>query len=177
YIFHRKNTMDDIKSCISNNEKRDIQYEAFILNERCHYTGGFCSSFHCDELEHLCKLPYEIIKINSESCHFEEVDKKLKSYYEKLDNPIEYEESQCSGIKNKIGDTGCGLCSLKKLKEAGVTHLKVVGRGNSLENMQRDIKGLKKAIAIIDEAKDSEVYEDRIKKEIINGSCSGECYY
>ena len=177
YIFHRKNTIDDIKSCISNNEKRDIQYEAFILNERCHYTGGFCSSFHCDELEHLCKLPYEIIKINSESCHFEEVDKKLKSYYEKLDNPIEYEESQCSGIKNKIGDTGCGLCSLKKLKEAGVTHLKVVGRGNSLENMQRDIKGLKKAIAIIDEAKDSEVYEDRIKKEIINGSCSGECYY
>ena len=123
YIFHRKNTIDDIKSCISNNEKRDIQYEAFILNERCHYTGGFCSSFHCDELEHLCKLPYEIIKINSESCHFEEVDKKLKSYYEKLDNPIEYEESQCSGIKNKIGDTGCGLCSLKKLKEAGVTHL------------------------------------------------------
>ncbi len=55
--------------------------------------------------------------------------------------------------------------------------MKVVGRGNSLENMQRDIKGLKKAIAIIDEAKDSEVYEDRIKKEIINGSCSGECYY
>ena len=63
YIFHRKNTIDDIKSCISSNEKRDIQYEAFILNERCHYTGGFCSSFHCDELEHLCKLPYEIIKI------------------------------------------------------------------------------------------------------------------
>ena len=30
---------------------------------------------------------------------------------------------------------------------------------------------------IIDEEKDSEVYEDRIKKEIINGSCSGECYY
>ena len=43
--------------------------------------------------------------------------------------------------------------------------------------MQRDIKGLKKAIAIIDEAKDSEVYEDKIKKEIINGNCSGECYY
>lgn len=177
YIFHRKNTIGDMKRCISSNKKRDLQYEAFILNERCHYTGGFCSSFHCDELEHLCKLPYEIVKIKAEACHFSEVDKRLKSNYEKLDSEREDEEFQCSSNINKIGDTGCGLCSLKKLKEAGVTHLKVVGRGNSLENMQRDIKGLKKAIAMIDDEKDEKAYEERIKNEIIEGSCSRECYY
>ena len=32
-------------------KKRNIEYEAFILNERCHYTGAFCSSLHCDELD------------------------------------------------------------------------------------------------------------------------------
>lgn len=28
------------------------------------------------------------------------------------------------------GETGCGLCRLYQLREAGITHLKLVGRGN-----------------------------------------------
>ena len=56
-IFHRKNTVEDMKSCISN-LKKNIEYEAFVLNELCHFSGGFCNSLHCDELGHLCRVPY-----------------------------------------------------------------------------------------------------------------------
>lgn len=36
------------------------EYEAFILNELCHFSGAFCNSLHCDELTHLCRVPYEL---------------------------------------------------------------------------------------------------------------------
>lgn len=50
-----------------------------------------------------------------------------------------------------LGSTVCGLCSLKRLKKAGVTHLKIVGRGNSIENMKRDVKSLKIAVSMLDD--------------------------
>jgi hypothetical protein len=77
-IFHRKNSLEDMQSCIKFvndkkiNYKCDIkenieekymfpdEYEAFILNELCHFSGAFCNSLHCDELTHLCRVPYEL---------------------------------------------------------------------------------------------------------------------
>ena len=60
-----------------------------------------------------------------------------------------------------------------ELKEAGVTHLKVVGRGNFLEAMIRDVEGLKYALTILENSNNKEEY---IKK-VIKGNCSRECYY
>ena len=73
-IFHRKNSLEDMQSCIKFvndkkiNYKCDIEekymfpdeYESFILNELCHFSGAFCNSLHCDELTHLCRVPYEL---------------------------------------------------------------------------------------------------------------------
>ena len=65
-IFHRKNTVEDMKSCISN-LKKNIEYEAFVLNELCHFSGGFCNSLHCDELGHLCRVPYRVGEVEQKS--------------------------------------------------------------------------------------------------------------
>lgn len=187
YIFHRKNSIEDMESCISNNEVKNLEYEAFILNERCHYTGAFCNSLHCDEMIHLCKMPYQLSKVSGQANNFEEVDKRLEIYYKELDDEANEEfciESQCD-IENEdeiedsyiLGSTGCGLCSLKRLKKAGVTHLKVVGRGNSIKNMERDVQNLKKAISMLDDIEDSKTYEKRVKDKLINDKCSGQCYY
>ena len=168
YIFHRKNSILDMKSCILNN-KRKMEYEAFILNEKCHYTGAFCSSFHCDELAHLCKVSYKLGKINEEVKDFNEVDKKIKLYYSE-------DIEECKDY-NLVGSTGCGLCSLKKLKEAGVTHLKVVGRGNSIDFMERDVKELRTALDILEKIS-NENYEEEMKNKLFkNKKCSRNCYY
>ena len=176
YIFHRKNSISDMKSCIANN-KRKMEYEAFILNEKCHYTGAFCNSLHCDELSHLCKMPYILGKISENSNNFKDVDKKIKNYYGDIeeDNFI-YKEYEEDGYL--FGRTGCGLCALKKLKDAGITHLKIVGRGNSIDFMKRDVRNLKKAIDLLDELPTSMSYQEKIKSIIFtNDKCSEECYY
>lgn len=191
YIFHRKNTIEDIEACINNNKVKDLQYEAFILNEKCHYTGAFCSSLHCDEMIHLCKMPYEIAKISEQSNNFKEVNNKIEKYYKEFDENEEACEENQYDIKNGcdaegeeekgtsyiLGETGCGLCALKELKMAGVTHLKVVGRGNSVDNMKRDVENLRKAIDMLEHIKDSNTYEMRVKDKLFEGKCSGQCYY
>ena len=40
-----------------------LEFEAFVLNELCQFTGAFCNSFHCDELGHLCRVPYELGRV------------------------------------------------------------------------------------------------------------------
>lgn len=161
YIFHRKNTIDDIKSCINNNSKGNVEFEAFMLNEKCHYSGAFCSSLHCDELEHLCKVPYKLFKVNEETINYP------KNYYEL------YEDTEDD--EYVVGSSGCGLCSIKDLKDAGVTHLKVVGRGNSVDNMVKDIIMLKRAIKLLD--KYPQNYSKLIKEKLFNNKCSKKCYY
>ena len=182
YIFHRKNSIEDMESCIRNNKIKNLQYEAFILNERCHYTGAFCSSLHCDELSHLCKMPYEMVKVSWEANNFKNIDDKLKTYYEQIDS---CDECEGISIENKdgieeyytLGNTGCGICSLQKLKNAGVTHLKVVGRGNFINIMEKDVQNLRKAIDMLNDIDENENYEKIIKDKLFNVRCSGKCYY
>ena len=165
YVFHRKNTIEDMKACIKNNTVKNLQYEAFILNEMCHYSGAFCSSLHCDELAHLCKMPYDLVKIN----------RLVELYYDELEKEILYFEDE-NEERYTLGSTGCGICKLKKLKEAGVTHLKVVGRGKYIDDMEKDIIGLKKAISMLENI-DYEEFEKDIKDKLFKNGCSGECYY
>ena len=54
------------------------------------------------------------------------------------------------------GQTGCGLCALYRLGKAGVTHLKLVGRGNYTDYMERDIRNLRKALEILKDVLDME---------------------
>ena len=170
YVFHRKNTIKDMESCIRNNKVKNLEYEAFILNEKCHYSGAFCSSLHCDEMSHLCTMYYNLAKISEEVNNFKEVDEKYRLYYEQLDNEDEDKT-------HMLGSSGCGICSLKKLKDAGVTHLKVVGRGKYIDYMEEDIKKLKIAIDMINDNKEEKSYENSEKNIIFNSKCSGNCYY
>lgn len=176
YIFHRKNTIKDMKLCIKNNLVENLQYEAFILNEMCHYSGAFCSSLHCDEMIHLCKIPYDLVKINNKAISFPEVDKKIEDYYEQLENE-DFNFEKENEVSYMLGSTGCGICALRKLKKAGVTHLKVVGRGKYIDDMERDIIGLKKAINMIEQSNNDEEYENNLKNNLFKQGCSKECYY
>ena len=191
YIFHRKNTIEDMKACINNNQVKNLEYEAFILNEKCHYTGAFCSSLHCDEMIHLCKMPYEIAMVSEQENSFEEVNKKIEKYYKEFEDNEDsdeekeyYVENECDsegeeekGSSYILGETGCGLCALKELKMAGVTHLKVVGRGNSVDNMKRDVENLRKAIDMLEDIEDNNTYEISVRDKLFEGKCSGQCYY
>lgn len=119
-IFHRKNTVADIELIIKQMKESgfELEYEAFCMNEKCHYTGGFCNSLHCDELVHMCMLDYRVPRI------------ELKGYDEADEEYIP-------------GSSGCALCALDKLEKSGVTHLKIVGRGQSASLVAQDIMAVR----------------------------------
>lgn len=167
-IFHRKNTISDMGSMISSQKERypekALDYEAFILNEKCHFTGAFCNTLHCDELVHMCRVPYRrgAIEVCTNPCETQD------------DSASEWEQNDM----NMTGVSGCGLCALWKLRQAGVTHLKLVSRGNYIEDTMRDIKALRTALTILEHADHETQYVDNMKKTLFPcGKCSGNCYY
>lgn len=176
-IFHRKNTFSDMKACIEYGKKQNpkLEFEAFFLNEMCHYTGGFCNSLHCDEMVHLCQLPYRFVSIKKDKREDKVLQKWVeKKEYEQADEGLLEEDEASTEI---TGETGCGLCALWKMAEIGITHLKIVGRGKSAEYMETDIQNVKKVIKILEKSVSEVEYIRTMKNQIFNGNCSGNCYY
>ena len=194
-IFHRKNSIEDMGSIISK-AGQTTEFEAFALNEMCQFTGAFCNSLHCDEMCHLCLVPYELGRIRE--CV--SAENRLKT----SPLPVKLQENEMKNIGSAenvdepeddsylCGQTGCGLCALYSLKKAGITHLKLVGRGNYIDYMERDIRNLRKALEILKDVLDmektgnipaglkaEETYISQMKKELFGsaGKCSGMCYY
>lgn len=157
-IFHRKNTIDDMQAVIDTSKMPEMEWEAFALNELCQFNGSFCNSLHCDEMGHLCRVPYRL------------VPEKQKEPWESRAGLPDEDGYLC-------GLTGCGLCALYPLREAGITHLKLVGRGNYADFMERDIRTLKRALAILEQSDSEEAYVQEMKREVFPGGCGGACYY
>ena len=74
------------------------------------------------------------------------------------------------------------MCALPQLEAAGITHLKLVGRGNYVEDMIRDIRNLKAALGALEEnrreEKETGRYIDQLNKKIFDGQpCGKNCIY
>lgn len=159
-IFHRKMTVEGMKRCTKHSRERGygLEFEAFLMNERCHFTGGYCNSLHCDELAPLCRLEYRAVALQGQKTSMQNTADKA------MEDRPEYVP----------GQTGCGLCALERLQQAGITHLKLVGRGEALECMLEDLRLTKEALKMLENGENpGEVHE----KGLFNRDCSGNCYY
>ena len=193
-IFHRKNSFEDMQSVVrsekhAGGKRAETEFEAFVLNEMCQFTGAFCNSLHCDELGHLCRVPYwmepvcETAEKKAESeARFCEDETETALIADKFDN--ENEKDMDTGLDKKYDDsgylcgaTGCGLCALYRLRDAGITHLKLVGRGNYTDFMEKDIRNLRKALAILENTDTEAAFWAEMKKQIFPYGCRGSCYY
>lgn len=172
-IFHRKNSLEDMQSCIKE-AGFPHEYEAFILNELCHFSGAFCNSLHCDELTHLCRVPYELGNLRKK----EETDAAQKDVAET--DRIQGKEGKGLPLDEDgylTGSTGCGLCALYRMKQVGITHLKLVGRGNYTDFMEKDIRQLRKALDILEKSDNELQYQREMKASLFPDGCSQNCYY
>lgn len=187
-IFHRKNTLEDMKNVVnkcgktSSKSASDVEeFEAFILNEKCQFTGAFCNSLHCDEMGYLCKVPYELGRRKAFKCAAvisEMVELKVQKESESQQKTgWNVSEDMYDDTGYLCGETGCGLCTLYRLRQAGITHLKLVGRGNYIDYMEKDIRNLRKALQILEESGSEAEFQRKMKEEIFPEGCSGNCYY
>ena len=149
-----------------------MEFEAFVLNEMCQFTGAFCNSLHCDEMGYLCRVPYWLGTVHEKDSVPENMKRLQEETWEKETDPSAYDEDGYL-----CGENGCGLCALYQLKKVGITHLKLVGRGNYTEHMEKDIRNLRKALDILDAAEDERDFQCTIKRTLFPNGCSGQCYY
>lgn len=179
-IFHRKSSFDDMKTVINAEKSYDglraeTEFEAFILNEMCQFTGAFCNSLHCDELGHLCRIPYWL-KPLKESCtgsSFRQLRPSVPAASSQTDVPNDSDLPE----GYLCGATGCGLCALYRLREIGITHLKLVGRGNYTDFMEQDIRMLRQALAILETSTSEKDFQQNMRKQLFPQGCSSHCYY
>ena len=175
-IFQRKNTISEMCAVIRHITAQKeaarkewtypTEFEAFALNELCQFSGAFCNSLHCDEMGYLCRVPY--------------VPGKKKAGKTELALEVltdEIEEDILDAPDYICGETGCGLCALYQLQKAGITHLKLVGRGNYVNYMENDIRNLKQALELLDCAKNEADFINKMKAKLFEKGCSGNCYY
>lgn len=144
-IFHRKVSLSNMEKMMEKN----LEYEAFVLNENCHFHGGYCQSLHCDGLHHMCLVPY-----------------KMEKEVQEVETSID-----C------LGKSGCGICALYKLSKMGIQYGKLVSRGNFMEETIEDIMELKRALRLVEESNSEEEYVKKVKKELFEKGCSMQCYY
>lgn len=158
-IYPRGTNIEDIATM--SDAFKELEHEAFFLNEKCHFEGAYCNSLHCDELVPMCRMPY-VISTLTDSLDSDDID----SHDDNIDS-----------LEGKIGFDGCGLCALKLLESSNVTHLKIVGRGAVFEDMIRSISTARKAVELSQNIKDEDTYKDYIKNQLMQGKCGQNCYY
>lgn len=239
-IFHRKNTLEDMAGVIAhvrslekmsmlttNGTESDIrmteaasmqpmEFEAFVLNELCQFTGAFCNSLHCDEMGHLCRVPYWVGTVGEakepqlrqssrlaekRSVGAEQSMPDLEDYSVGAEQSMSDREDYSAGEEQSMPDvehsrvdeksmedvdsvdkylpgrSGCGLCALFQLQKVGITHLKLVGRGNFTDAMEYDIRALRQALDVLAESRTEEEYRAKMQETLFPAGCSGACYY
>ena len=187
-IFQRKNTISEMRAVIRHITAQKeaarkewtypTEFEAFALNELCQFSGAFCNSLHCDEMGYLCRVPYWKKPISFSESKLEKQEKNRPG-----ENISISEWDSASELMNPVsedgylcGATGCGLCTLKQLSDAGITHLKLVGRGNYTDFMERDIRNLRRTLEILEDSSTEEEYFRAMKAELFPNGCSHMCY-
>jgi len=181
-IFHRKNSAADMQAVIEavkrtkGDQANQMEYEAFVLNELCQFSGSFCNSLHCDELGHLCRVSYWLGEAggNWSEKYIGEPDNRSRKNHELPDQAEEDDDTEADYL---CGQSGCGLCELYAIQEAGITHVKLVGRGNHVDSMELDIRNLRKALEILEQTESEETFRKQMRQELFPNGCSRNCYY
>ena len=144
------------------------------------------NSLHCDEMGYLCRVPYQLGDVKTEKVQEStKFDKGIQTETELTEVDLEKDISDEIALTEKCrdsdgylcGETGCGLCALYQLQEAGITHLKLVGRGNYTDFMEKDIRNLRKALDILEHSDSEKTYLSNLQKVFFPDGCSGNCYY
>ena len=87
-----------------------MQFEAFVLNEMCQFTGAFCNSLHCDEMGYLCRVSYWLGTVRNGDAVPEKIMALQEQAWDQEPDLKAYDESGYL-----CGETGCGLCALYQL--------------------------------------------------------------
>ncbi|MFH0860225.1 MAG: U32 family peptidase [Candidatus Altiarchaeota archaeon] len=151
-ILPRHLTVDEIKKVVKGKSK--VEFEAFILYNRCANCDGLCTFQHGSEEYGLganaCSLDYKIIPVPPSS---------------RVSSNIEYYAKSClspQGFMDNIAFQ-CGLCALYEFKRLGLHSVKIIGRSKPLWMKLLGVRLTSFLIGFLDENPTKSEFTDTVK--------------
>jgi len=158
-LFPRDMSTDEMSRIIKKGAAFNLEYEAFAMSERCVFSAGYCRTSHGYSNSNFCnqgwkkdlylRLPGDYLNKLGDG-RMKSVDevipkpslKIVKNWY---NNAAMYRAfTDCNFFPSSTMILtfwgGCGLCSVSKLKEIGITSLKIVSRGSKLDSKLSRLK-------------------------------------
>jgi U32 family peptidase len=125
-VLPRELTVAEVAGIVKANP--GLEFDAFILIGKCPNLEGFCSFTHCDPAQQWpCEKKYEARALRDDG----------------RAGGIIAAQAGWSKVNRR---QACGLCSVPGLIEAGVTALKIVGRGGPTEMKLKMVSALREVI-------------------------------
>lgn len=126
-ILPRELSLDGIGRIVA--KVRDlIECEAFILNDGCVFTEGFCLTTHSVG-QAFCYRDWRYTFRSASGAKAQAESERLGEHYRDYREWIWYVNScGCSVSHRGIQNGPCGLCAIKSLSDIGIASLKIVGR-------------------------------------------------
>jgi U32 family peptidase len=151
-VFPRELTVSEMAGVVKNNP--GVEFDSFIMVGKCPNVEGFCTFTHNNpELIWPCEEPYE------------------RTAQGPAADSIMEAQAGWSKVNRRAA---CGLCALPGLVEAGITALKLVGRGGPSSMKLKVIKAVKDALALSGSGMPKDEYCARAK-EIYRSTFGADC--
>ena len=128
------------------------------------------------ELYTLDPFKYTIDAIKAGTSNVDVSKEKLADILNYKRQPAQADQEN-AGEDFVLGQSGCGLCALWQLRDAGITHVKLVSRGNYTADTIEDIRQLKNALNILEKSACEKDYKKQMKSRLFANDCSHNCYY
>lgn len=162
-VLQRHLTVADMAAIIEGGP--EVPYDAFLLVGKCPNTEGLCTFHHASpDKIWPCEIPYEV-----KPCR-EPADDMLRAAMQR--------QSSWSQTNRRHG---CGLCAIPHLMAAGVSGLKLVGRGAPAQQKVRNVLLTKEFLALARSCDDFDHYRKRAMaahRERFGAAChQNVCYY
>ncbi|MFB6093659.1 MAG: U32 family peptidase [Halanaeroarchaeum sp.] len=157
-------TIDEIER-IRERATGDLDLYAFVLNRNCMCIDGNCTLLHNPPIEHEaaervpCFQTFETSRAGGETVA---------------------EEARLHPNARRDQEQACGICSMYRFAEMGLTGVKMVGRGLALEEKASQVEFLDRARAAIEAADSPTDYAERVRPLLddLGMTCSLDtCYY
>ncbi|MBI2893813.1 MAG: U32 family peptidase [Deltaproteobacteria bacterium] len=156
-VLPRHLTIDEIEGIVAANP--EVEFEAFVKNQDCHFSQGLCSYTH-DVVDPA--LPYQCGSVRG----------YLPS------RPLSAAEQRALETLGVVVMRSCGVCAIADLHRAGVRMVKLVGRELPLEQKIRDLGFIRSAIDAIGSAVGP--YPElvrRLHERTYSAGCHRDCMY
>lgn len=192
-LFPRDVSTAEMSRVIQSGAGLGLEYEAFAMSERCVFSAGYCRTSHGYSQSNFCnqqwnkslymRLPLDFseqVASDKEKSAMELIPRPtLKLMKDWNANSALYRSfTNCSSYPTSTSAFsfwgGCGLCAVSKLREIGITSLKIVSRGTSLKSKLMRLNVMRQ---VLQSEKEDKEFIKKLKNTREICDIGYDCYY